>query len=93
MSKVRSWWEQRPPGIGAVILLCVGVFLAICAVEWIAVIHHRTVTVRLADGRVLHMSPEDAQSEAVTGENFSWDFTKVKDPKEPALPATHLRQP
>jgi len=78
MSKVRSWWERRPPGIGAVILLCVGAFLVVCATEWIAMGHHRTVT----------------QSEAVTGEDFPGDFTKNPDPPEPQLPpAKDFKEP
>ena len=87
MSQIRSWWEQRPPGVGAVVLLCIGVVLGIVAVEWMAARHQKTIAVRLANGQVLRMSPEEARTLAVSGGDFSWDFTKVKNPKEPTLPA------
>jgi hypothetical protein len=86
MLKIRSWWQQRLPGVGAVALLCLGVLLGLAAAEWLAAPHQRTVAVKLANGQVVYETPADAQSEAVTGADFSWDWTKIKNPDEPKLP-------
>jgi hypothetical protein len=86
MSKIKAWWQQRPPGIGAVALLCIGVLLGIITAEWIAAPHKKMIPVKFSNGQTIYMTPEDAKSEAITTESFPDDFTKVKNPDEPKLP-------
>ncbi len=65
--------------IWIIAFIILGLWLASCGR------HDDTVTVKTSDGQVLHMNRKDAQSTAVTSEDFSWDFTKVKHPDEPTL--------
>jgi hypothetical protein len=86
MSKIKSWWQQRPPGVGAVVLLIIGVVIGVAAAEWMMAPQEKLIPMKLANGQVIYETPADAQSEAVTGADFSWDFTKVQHPDEPRLP-------
>jgi hypothetical protein len=86
MSKIKAWWQQRPPGIGAMALLCIGVLLGIIIAEWIAAPHKKMIPVKFSNGQTIYMTPEDFKSEAATNQDFSWDFTKMKNPDEPQIP-------
>lgn len=91
---LKRWKHAKDQGeaLGALFLVALIVLAAI----WLASCQRRDhlVTVKTSDGKVLQVTPEEARSMYAAGADVPWDFTKIKDPKEPgeifpdsALPA------
>jgi hypothetical protein len=78
---------KRPPnGVSGWLILLI---LAALALWWLNSCGHREklVTVKLSNGQVLHLTPEQAEDLYIRGADFPWDFTKQKNTPEPKLPS------